>query len=78
MAKNLELNIHEALKNQSATTKTFENADKRAKKYKRNTTQINIYLKEKELKYVDEKCDELFLSRVSFFRKLLAEEMKKQ
>ena len=77
MASNLNIDIKEALKNQSATTKTFESADKEAKKYKRKTIQVSVYLQPDELEYLDKMCDMQFLTRPAFMRKLLIEDIRK-
>lgn len=81
MASNLNIDIKEALKNQSATTKTFENADKQAekeaKKYKRKTIQVSVYLSPDEIAYLDEMCNTHFLTRPTFLRKLLIEDIRK-
>ena len=74
MAEKLDINIREALKKQSAL-ETFEEADKKKKKTKRNTIQVSIYLTPDEIKYLDKMCEKTFLARNAYMRKLLVEEM---
>lgn len=52
--------------------------DKKDKKQKRNTVQVSIYLTQEEIAYLDEKCDETFLARNAYMRKLLVEDMKRK
>lgn len=73
MAKNIEMNIEDAIKQ----SKTFQDADKKAQKQKRKTVQISVYLNEKEIEYVDKKCEELFSTRPNFLRKLVNDDMAK-
>ena len=73
MAKNIEMNIEDAIKQ----SKTFQDADKKAQKQKRKTVQISVYLNEKEIEYVDKKCKELFSTRPNFLRKLVNDDMAK-
>lgn len=68
------INIDEAL--QSNKPKTYEDEDKKAAKYKRKTTQINVYVTPEELEYLDKRCEETFLSRNGYIRKMLVDEMK--
>ena len=77
MAKNIELNIEDAIKQSSVKAKTFQDADKKAQKQKRKTVQISVYLNEKEIEYVDKKCKELFSTRPNFLRKLVNDDMAK-
>lgn len=51
---------------------------KKTKKQKRNTVQVSIYLTQEEIAYLDEKCDETFLARNAYMRKLLVEDMKRK
>lgn len=77
MAKNIELNIEDVIKQSSAKAKTFQDADKKVQKQKRKTVQISVYLNEKEIEYVDKKCEELFSTRPNFLRKLVNDDMAK-
>ena len=49
--------------------------DKKDKKQKRNTVQVSIYLTREEITYLDCKCEETFLARNAYMRKLLVEDM---
>ena len=51
---------------------------KKDKKQKRNTVQVSIYLTQEEIMYLDERCDETFLARNAYMRKLLVEDMKRK
>ena len=70
------ISIEEALQN--SNVKTYEMQDKKDKKQKRNTVQVSIYLTQEEIAYLDEKCDETFLARNAYMRKLLVEDMKRK
>ena len=70
------ISIEEALQN--SNIKTYEMQDKKDKKQKRNTVQVSIYLTQEEIAYLDEKCDETFLARNAYMRKLLVEDMKRK
>ena len=76
MADRANVSIEEALQN--SKVKTYEMQDKKDKKQKRNTVQVSIYLTQEEIAYLDEKCDETFLSRNAYMRKLLVEDMKRK
>ena len=70
------ISIEEALQN--SKVKTYEMQDKKDKKHKRNSVQVSIYLTQEEIAYLDEKCDETFLARNAYMRKLLVEDMKRK
>lgn len=76
MTKRASISIEEALQN--SKVKTYEMQDKKDKKQKRNTVQVSIYLTQEEIAYLDEKCDETFLARNAYMRKLLVEDMKRK
>jgi hypothetical protein len=76
MADRANVSIEEALQN--SKVKTYEMQDKKDKKQKRNTVQVSIYLTQEEIAYLDEKCDETFLARNAYMRKLLVEDMKRK
>ncbi|OCS32884.1 hypothetical protein GZ989_011440 (plasmid) [Campylobacter fetus] len=76
MADRKQISIDEAL--QSSNIKTYETQDKKEKKPKRKTTQVSIYLTDEELEYLDKKCEETFLARNAYMRKILVDEMRKQ
>lgn len=75
MAEKLNINIQEALKNQNAM-QSFEEADKKAKKPKRNSVQVSIYLQKDEIEYLDNVCKRDFIARNAYMRKLLVKEME--
>ncbi|MDA3055011.1 MULTISPECIES: P-loop NTPase fold protein [unclassified Campylobacter] len=62
-------------------TNTSENADKttekEAKKYKRKTIQVSVYLQPNEIEYLDKMCHTHFLTRPTYLRKLLVEDIHK-
>jgi len=66
MTKRADISIDAALQNNNV--KTYEMQDK---KQKRNTVQVSIYLTQEEITYLDCKCDETFLARNAYMRKLL-------
>lgn len=76
MADRANVSIEEALQN--SKVKTYEMQDKKDKKQKRNTVQVSIYLTQEEIAYLDEKCDQTFLARNAYMRKLLVEDMKRK
>ena len=76
MTERAKISIEEALQN--SKVKTYETQDKKEKKQKRNTVQVSIYLTQEEIAYLDEKCDETFLARNAYMRKLLVEDMKRK
>ena len=76
MTERASVSIEEALQN--SKVKTYEMQDKKDKKQKRNTVQVSIYLTQEEIAYLDEKCDETFLARNAYMRKLLVEDMKRK
>ncbi|WP_103649453.1 hypothetical protein [Campylobacter concisus] len=76
MTKRADISIDAALQN--SNVKTYEMQDKKDKKQKRNTVQVSIYLTQEEIAYLDEKCDETFLARNAYMRKLLVEDMKRK
>lgn len=76
MTKRADISIDAALQN--SKVKTYEMQDKKDKKQKRNTVQVSIYLTQEEIAYLDEKCDETFLARNAYMRKLLVEDMKRK
>ena len=76
MTKRADISIEAALQN--SNVKTYEMQDKKDKKQKRNTVQVSIYLTQEEIAYLDEKCDETFLARNAYMRKLLVEDMKRK
>lgn len=76
MTERATVSIEEALQN--SKVKTYEMQDKKDKKQKRNTVQVSIYLTQEEITYLDEKCDETFLARNAYMRKLLVEDMKRK
>lgn len=76
MTERAKISIEEALQN--SKVKTYEMQDKKDKKQKRNTVQVSIYLTQEEIAYLDEKCDETFLARNAYMRKLLVEDMKRK
>lgn len=76
MTKRADISIDAALQN--SNVKTYEMQDKKDKKQKRNTVQVSIYLTQEEIAYLDEKCDETFLARNAYIRKLLVEDMKRK
>lgn len=75
MAEKLNINIKDALKQQE-NLQTFKKADKLAKKPKRQTTQISIYIHKDELEYLDNICEKEFLARNAYMRKLLVKDME--
>ena len=75
MADKLNINIKDALKQQE-DLQTFKKADKLAKKPKRQTIQVSIYLHEDELEYLDDMCEKEFIARNAYMRKLLVKDME--
>ncbi|SUW84310.1 Uncharacterised protein [Campylobacter hominis] len=58
------------------TYKPLKKADKLAKKPKRQTTQVSIYLHKNELEYLDDMCEKEFIARNAYMRKLLVKDME--
>jgi len=75
MAEKKVINIEDAIASQ--TTRTFASEDKKAKKQVRKTTQVSLYFTDEEINFIDKVCQEEFLTRPVFIRKLLHQEMKK-
>ena len=76
MVERKKISIEEALKN--SEMKTFEKEDKKAKKSIRGKTQVSIYFNDEEIKYIDEICQRDMISRVTFVRRMLRQEMNEK
>lgn len=79
MAKEIEVNIDELLKENSINT--YKDAQKQVRKKKNSklklTKGVTVTLTEDEFAFLDQYCDENYISRNNLFRQLLREKMTK-
>lgn len=78
MSKELDLSIDEILnQNNTVSYKDVDKKNQGKKRKKMLVKPVSIYMTEEENQFVEEYCEENFISKNNFFRQLLRQKMQK-